>query len=395
MGGDATGTIGIVGAGPCGLYVARLLAGVAREIQIFESEARPGGRARMGSYEGTPVVGGAGVVRNRDRLLRGLARESGVPLSRFKTRIQPCSDTPLPDLLREIYANLHKMDRRASFRKNIETVFGSEFLRAFRESAGATDYLDADVIDTVLDYGFQDNTPGQVMFGINWDDLIDRMVEALPSNVRLHLETPVDSVRRVNGGQILLNHRWRVDAVVWTAPRPSWPLLTPLMEVGRRGLWRRVMRGVSCQSFLRAYARPELPLKAQEMYPYMTYLPSSNPIQKILPYRDGVYMISYSDNRCADTVARRVEDRQWLHRHTGLFWTDPVVYYFRCGTHFYRPLDPSWSDRDAFLRDAQNPSPGVYLCSEGLSRNQGWTEGALESARRIATILSKTFKSKE
>jgi monoamine oxidase len=44
-------------------------------------------------------------------------------------------------------------------------------------------------------------------------------------------------------------------------------------------------------------------------------------------------------------------------------------------------------DRDAYLRYIQNPVPGLYVVGEGFSRNQGWTEGALESVHKILDKL--------
>jgi hypothetical protein len=204
------------------------------------------------------------------------------------------------------------------------------------------------------------------------------MAAGLPSNTRLHLGVPVVSVERMPSGMLSVNSRWEVDALFWTAPRPSWGVLSPVVKKNR--LWPKIMRGVRGQSFLRAYAMPLDAAAAAALYPAMTFMRRQNPLQKVLPYRDGAYMVSYSDNRHADTTNRRIRDAEWLERRSGTSWSAPEVYYFRCGTHYYTPLDPYWDDRDAFLRDAMRPMPGIYLCGEGLSRNQGWTEGALESA---------------
>jgi len=383
--------IGIVGAGPCGLYAARLLAGRAGEIHIFESDDTVGGRTRMGCYRGVHVVGGAGVVRARDRLLRSLAAACGVPLRRFRTRIryEERPSRSLDEWVRLLDERRDELDRRLDFRSNMIRMVGREGLDDFILAAGSTDYLDADVIDTLYDYGFRDNTSGQTMFGIDWDALSAAMVAGLPRGARLHLGAPVVSVERTPDGLLSINSgRAVVDALFWTAPRPSWGVLTPVVG---GGLWPRIMRGVRPQPFLRAYASPldaGQSARAGELYPSMTFRRRRNALQKTLPYRDGVYMVSYSDNRHADTTNRRITDPKWLEARTGVAWTEPQVYYFRCGTHFFTPLDPYWEDRDAFLVDAMRPARGVYLCGEGLSRNQGWTEGALESATLAVRMWS-------
>jgi len=373
--------IGIVGAGPAGLFIALCLldAGVRYQIHLFDSSDRIGGRTRMSTYGGVRVVAGAGVVRERDVLMRRLAERFHVPLSRFMTNIQRPSGAI--DIMRTIRRLRPLVDREKTFSENFMRTLGEDAYHRFVESSGSTDYQDADVCDTIDDYGFQDNTGGQVMFGIDWDRLMRSMLRACRShdNFHLHLSTPITSVRRIRGGGFSLNHdEWIVRELFWTAPRPSWHIL-PISSKK----WRSVMRGVACQSFLRAYSKPIDPVIAKHKFPHTTFMPFGNPVQKIIPYRDGVYMVAYCDNASADAVHKHPED---LSQWTGVRWHEPVVFYHPCGTHFFRPLDTTlWHDRDEFLRYARHPSPHIYVCGEGLSRNQGWTEGALES---VLSVLS-------
>jgi len=261
--------------------------------------------------------------------------------------------------------------------------------------AGATDFQDADVVDTIYDYGFQDNTPGQIMYGIDWDGLMDAiLLECMGHpNFHLHLDTPIHKVIHKDIHKdihkpihkYMINDTWHVDVIFWTAPRPSWGVI-PV----RTARWKAVMDGVGCQSFLRGYSVPfarDLE-KARKMFPTTTFFPAENPLQKLIPYRKDVYMIAYDDNAAADTVAENGCNRKWLYGLTGIRWRRPRLFYHECGTQFFRPLDQQiWTDRDAFLSDAQNPREGLYVCGEGLSGNQGWTEGALESAEHVLALF--------
>jgi len=380
-------TIGIVGAGPCGLYIALQILRHSTEnteIHLFEADARVGGRTRMGKYNGVDVVTGAGIVRERDERLRRLATSLRIPLHRFVTKIQyDGADEPMPILkiLRDVET---KVDRRETFAANMRRLLGEDGYRRFRETVGATDYEEADPCDTLLDFGFEDNTPDQVLYGIDWDALSRAMAYECHkySTFHLHRSTRIESVDRVEEDGFVLNHRWRVDDLFWTAPRPSWAVL----PIPSSPEWSAVMDGVACQSFLRAYASPVRADRdrARTTYPVTTYLPDDNPLQKILPYKDDVYMIAYCDNAHADMVHRHGHDPQWFRQWTeGIRWQKPILYYHPCGTHFFRPLDGHyWKNRNEFLRYAQHPIPHLFLCGEGLSRNQGWTEGALESADR-------------
>lgn len=380
--------VGIVGAGPCGLHAAQLLADNPKvnEIHVFESQSRPGGRTQMGKYRNMNVVAGAGVVRARDKKLRNLAARYNVPLRRFRTRVQ-YQQKPRVNLrkwMRLLNERQRDLDRRRTFRQNIVHLFGNKGLNEFVSAAGMTDYLHADVIDTLQNYDFRDNTSGQVMFGIDWNVLAAAMADNLSSKTRIRYRTPVTTVRRTASGKLLINSKWHVDALFWTGTKSSWDVLS---NVTKGPLWTKITQGVQTQSFLRAYAVPLDPTQASALYPTTTYMPHGNPLQKIIPVKDGVYMVSYSDNENAITTRQHIKNTKWLKKHTGVAWTTPKVFFHESGTHYYAPLDPCWDNRDAFLESAQHPSPGVYMCGEGLSRKQGWTEGALESAIQAVRIF--------
>jgi monoamine oxidase len=72
-----------------------------------------------------------------------------------------------------------------------------------------------------------------------------------------------------------------------------------------------------------------------------------------------------------------------LQEMAGYEFDDVVKFYWEHGTHYYKPLSARWKDRDEFIRYAQNPVAGIYLVGECISKNQGWTEGALESVRAV------------
>ena len=52
----------------------------------------------------------------------------------------------------------------------------------------------------------------------------------------------------------------------------------------------------------------------------------------------------------------------------------------------YKPLNKElYSSRDEFIDKAQHPEKGILVVGEAISRNQGWTEGALESVKAVLT----------
>lgn len=61
-------------------------------------------------------------------------------------------------------------------------------------------------------------------------------------------------------------------------------------------------------------------------------------------------------------------------------------YYLPIGTHYYKPLDKElYSSREEFIDKVQHPENGILVVEECVSRNQGWTEGALESVKAVVT----------
>lgn len=394
---------GIVGGGICGLAIAiELLRRDATAIvYVWEAGMRPGGRARMGEYRGIPVVGGAGVVRARDRRLRKLCAELGVPLTRFTTAIQYAFPIVGSRDMAYWVSRLEsdrargRIEREKSFEDNFRRLYGEEMWGEFCQLAGYTDFARADPIDTLEDYGFEDNMPGQTMFGVDWDLLVERMVAQLNEYPGFHLETGsrvrrVAPLRLMGGGFTVQGER--IDVLFWTTARPGWDVLTDTIAEEDRRKWRGVLEGVACQPFLRAYAEP-LAVdreRAREKFPRMTFMEHGNPTGKILPYKGDVYMISYSDNENAER-SRRLTREQWQDA-TGVRWRmPPRLFYHECGTHYYRPLDTEiWPDREAFLRFGRAPAPGVFVANEGLSRDQGWTEGALASAHDALKELRRS-----
>jgi len=58
-------------------------------------------------------------------------------------------------------------------------------------------------------------------------------------------------------------------------------------------------------------------------------------------------------------------------------------YFWEIGTHYYSPLDRTrFKTRNQFIKEAQNPAENILVVGEMVSRNQGWTEGALESVEK-------------
>jgi hypothetical protein len=114
---------------------------------------------------------------------------------------------------------------------------------------------------------------------------------------------------------------------------------------------------------------------------------------------NGVYMIAYNDNKntialknnLKNTKENRELYQQLLEKSLGIKNNSIHIialkeFYWPIGTHYYKPLNKElYSSREEFIDKAQHPEKGILVVGEAVSRNQGWTEGALESVKDVVT----------
>jgi hypothetical protein len=121
---------------------------------------------------------------------------------------------------------------------------------------------------------------------------------------------------------------------------------------------------------------------------------------------NGVYMIAYNDNNNTIALKNYLENTRdnremyemLLEKSLGMPENSMNIiaikdYYWPIGTHYYKPLNKDlYSSREEFMDKAQHPEKGILVVGEAVSRNQGWTEGALES---VNAVLTKEWVKKE
>ena len=108
-------------------------------------------------------------------------------------------------------------------------------------------------------------------------------------------------------------------------------------------------------------------------------------------------MIAYSDNENAITLKKYLKNTEKNCTFFARLVEEAVGipigqlhiiaikdYYWPIGTHYYEPLS-SYKTRDEFIYQIQHPESGLLVVGEAVSKNQGWTEGALESVKMVVT----------
>lgn len=370
----------IIGGGVAGLYSAFQLESRLKnpKVLILEKNAYLGGRTRMETFHSHKVVTGAGVGRfPKDRLLQKLVEAStGKPVQPMESKVQYQFSDPVYTLdyiekLEKKKKWIEKHRSTCNFKQFFLNFYSEKEYQKFCESNGYTDFEKADIVDTLYDYGFEDNVPGNHIFPVDWNLLV-RYLRRQLHNTKVHLDTEFERYTRLPQEEGGFRVRVRGGGKTYTARNIIFAGSIegyPFPEVHHQ---------IGFNSFLRMYSFSSQ--KNDHLHlGGMTYY--DNVTQKSVYLSPTIRMMSYSDNERAEAVMRTSDSE--LEKMIGYKYDDSKRFFWKRGTHYYKPLATKWKDRDKFIEYAQNPEPGIFLVGECISKNQGWTEGALESVLAV------------
>lgn len=405
-----------MGAGPAGLAAAwhALRSNRHARILVLEQGQRVGGRARTLHYDPIgDVPCGAGVGRTKkDKRLAAWMRGMHLPVNTWTspqtTAFLHGPSFSMPQLLARLKAAVTRRDVRQTFQSFAQRVLSPAEWSWFKRATGFTDYLDADAWETVYNYGFDDVTEPLEGFSVPWSKLVDATQQALErAGVVFRFQRQVVGISQVapNGcTKVYWQSGSRVSsacgrAVIVATPVDALRILFPHARAYRKD-------ALNGQPFIRLYAtlndagRAFMAAAAHPRW-HGGFAMVDSPLQKVLAMDEarGVYHLGYADNAHA-VALRKVLQRQdakaamsAMVRHS--FGAPPsrtkVNYierwktceWFPTGTHYYPPL-PAWAPtREAFIREAQRPMRHVWVVGEAVSRDQGWTEGALQTVDAV------------
>jgi len=376
----------IVGAGPSGLYMAQRLEDIyaSKNIQIvmLEKSGIIGGRTRQVRFHSKLINTGAGVGRyDKDRLLiQSLQRT--LPSYSIQPKVRNlCYQMDHPVSTSHYIQQLKKPKQHKWIQQHRSThSFQQCFLHFFTpldytrfcQSNGFTDFERADIVDTLYDYGFEDNQMGQRYFDMPWNRWTRGLRKSLRKTTIYFHQNVLQCQKRSDGlFQVLTDKKkqWITKYVIYAGS------LNPLP-------YPDIRNAIGSQSFLRLYVY----LKNKDVLHTKGTFYREDVFQKSIVLSPRIQMLSYSDNEHADRVHPMT--RHEMEKRSGLTILDWKSFYWREGTHFFYPLETTrFPTRDAFIQYAQFPEPHVFFVGEAISNNQGWTEGALESVENIVNYL--------
>jgi len=374
----------IIGGGPSGLYCASLLEKKypSCSILILEKENVLGGRTRMDYWHNQWIVTGAGVGRwKQDTILKQLYR----PSEYKETQLCPFS-FKLVDILGIIKKLSSQYNRllhsHLSFKDFFLQYYSDTELKQFCDNVGYTDYLNEHCEMVLYDYNFRESMNGFKFFKIQWNDFIQTLRPISSSTIIqtsskmigfecVPISSSDDFIFRIQYESTKQQHvKTTIECrkMIWAGHLDHFPISS-------------VIKSIGSQPFLRYYVYLEKPSEklSRKCVEYR-----SDFLQKIIPITDQIYMISYSDNERANISYLKTPSELEIYLDLDVKIIDVKKCYWKKGTHYYKPSIPNI---DLFIQYAQNPKPNIYLIGELISKNQGWTEGALESVHSILHLL--------
>jgi hypothetical protein len=398
----------IIGSGMSGLFSAYNIKNISPNTSflILEKYKKQwiGGRTSNEMFYGTQIVTGAGVGRkNKDKLLIKLMDEIGVKYTQYETTInyaQTFSPIDIIKMIRKLKDeyNKHPELHNKSFKDFFIKIFGEKLYKTFTISCGYTDYENADLYDTLYNYGMDDNKGGWSTLHIPWKNMVDKLYHIIGKN-HFKFSNDVVEIKKIRQKPCLFQIKTETGTVYNCNKVIVATTITGIQKLvpgasSKTSLYQQIHG----QTFLRLYAKFNKE-SSEIMKKYVTsYTIVPGPLQKIIPMdaNKGVYMIAYSDNYNAllqkNYLKNTLENRDLycdlLEESLGipkgqLKITAIKDYYWPIGTHYYEPLKGSFKTRSEFIYKAQHPENGMLVVGEVVSRNQGWTEGALESVNLV------------
>jgi len=427
----------ICGAGIAGLYTAYkiLLANPDAKVTIYEKNNYIGGRMHVASFAGAHVPIGAGIGRKaKDTILLELLDKLNIKYNTGIASSQHIGHTQI-----NIQAYVNKLITAYKSNPVHETfkVFAHRYLsnqeyNNFVINTGYNDFENADVYEVLYYYGFDDTYDGWTTVYIPWNDLIKKLVTFIKDrgghiklrhtvtkftenilyitreksvdhntyntqNIKIDTKYPINATHKLIIGTTLSNLR----ELLPTVPVYKYLGATPFMRI--YGQFSKKSRKI-----------------VSSYIPKLTLV--NAPIQEIIPINPekGVYMIVYNDsanavkmhnklsalnqtsttitsndigaqtpkyNRaCMDYLEKLIASALEINT-VDVELNKIVVYFWREGTHYTKPLPAKYKNFDAFIYEVQRPCQNVYVVGEAVAKHKGWSEGVLESVENIITEI--------
>ena len=392
----------IIGAGISGLYCAYklLLKNPNLKLLILEKNNKKDIGGRVGNYlfEGVNVVKGAGIGRKeKDILLYKLLTDLNISSNEFNSThnysnnlLNKCNVKKIFNLLKKKYIEEKSKYINKTFKQFTTKILGKNNYNSFVVCSGYSDYENADIYDTLYNYGFDDNYKEYIGFSVNWKLLVQKLVDKI--NVK-HIKT------NSNVEKIIKNNNHNTFSIITnnkTIYKTKNIIIATTIQTVKKLLPQyKIYNNIKTNSFLRIYAKfSKKSIVTMKKY-VSKYTIVNTKLQKIIPINPdkGIYMIGYCDNKNADYLIKKINNLKYfenlikkslsIKKNECIKIKSIKNFYWKHGTHYYLPLNNKFKNRKEFINNAQFPCNNIYVVGEMISLNQGWTNSALLSCENV------------
>ena len=414
----------IIGAGISGLYTAYLIKKhkANSKILILEANNYIGGRMGTDNFYSSKILTGAGIGRKKQDInLIKLLKELKINYNEFTVNHNYASDIVKVDIIKIMdelkdYYDKDKDKKPVNFKTFATLVLGEKLYKNFLINSGYRDYENEDAYSVLTDYHMEYNTGKWTGLYIQWDDLINRLVDIINSK-NIKLNSTVTDINYLDKEVYVSNKKYYFKKIILATT------IKPIQKLLKLPLYKQI----KSQSFLRIYAKINTNYINIMKEKVPTTLVVSSLLYKIIPINSdkGIYMIAYSDNKSADKLNREIDNKSYFETLLAKSINIPIIkidkikhYYWKEGTHYFLPYSHIINCKSEkldlisemlelakkqkllcktkskikiinhdykldFIKKAQNPKENVYVVGECISTDQGWVEGAISSVNNI------------
>lgn len=368
----------IIGGGISSLYSAYLLKKNYPKIKyiIIEKSDECGGRVKMSNLGDVKLPTGAYFTRvDHDKTLLKLLKDLDIKLNPYMLDIDySFKESDATNLLAKLKKSLPKYDRsKIKFKEFAKDVLGKDYDN-FIDMMGYTDFENADINDTLFNYGLVDNLPGYEIANVDWSKVIEKLVSFIGKE-NIVLNTEVKSIKEKNGS-FLINSKYECDGVI----------IGVTINALRNLLSNKIYNQIESQEFIKVFAKS----KDLDVDKYNVV---DSELRKVIPIKDDVYKIAFSDNKDAISLKSKSDSyfKKLLsdHFNKDIKITNVKKFFWEEGTHYFKPLLNKWKSRTEFINDAQHPKDNIWVIGEVVAEKQGWVEGALSSVEKISLFKKR------
>jgi hypothetical protein len=363
----------IIGAGISSLYSAYILKKNYPKIKytIIEKSDECGGRVKMSNLGDVKITTGAYFTRvDKDKTLLKLVKDLDIKLNPYVLDIDySFKELDVNELVDKLKQALPKYDRsKIKFKEFAKDVLGKDYDN-FINMMGYTDFENADINDTLFNYGLEDNIPGYKVMNLDWSKVIEKLVNFIGKE-NIVLNTEVKSIKEKNDS-FLINSKYECDGVIIGVTINS---LKSLLD-------NKIYNQIESQEFIKVFAKS----KDLDVNKYTVV---NSELRKVIPVKDDVYTIAYSDNK--DAISLKSKGTSYFEEllsndfNKDIKITNVKKFFWEEGTHYYKPLPIAYKSRKEFIKDAQHPKNNIWVVGEVVAERQGWVEGALSSVEKIS-----------